>query len=188
MRILWKWLFYKRRYLCFFFGFLDILAVIFLVLYYCVLIVFGFPVERPDIEELFGKYGQLEEVKLMRGYGFVEFRDSTDAQDALDQLNGTDFRGERLELEFAKNKPRRDDYGRYGDRDRDREGDRDRDRDRGRYDRGPPRDLNRHGKPKTTSGGYRASISNLPDDASWQVGVNFFGIFNLYHFSDFVFF
>lgn len=109
--------------------------------------------ERQEVEDLFARFGPLEEVKLKRGYGFVEFRDSKDASDAVDQLNGTTFHEESLSVEFSTSRPRppREDRpprrDRFPPRDRERNGDRDRRR------QGP---------------NYRVAVSNLSSDTSWQ--------------------
>ncbi|PVU91845.1 hypothetical protein BB560_006100 [Smittium megazygosporum] len=50
---------------------------------------------RRDIERLFETYGELRDVVLRRGFGFVEFRDRRDADDALYNLNGKNFLGEK---------------------------------------------------------------------------------------------
>ena len=47
-----------------------------------------------------------------RSYGFVEFEDNRDADDAVYELNGKELCGERVIIEHARG-PRRDGYG-YG--------------------------------------------------------------------------
>ena len=48
-----------------------------------------------DIEKFFKGYGRLREILLKNGYGFVEFDDNRDAEDAVYELNGKDLLGER---------------------------------------------------------------------------------------------
>lgn len=64
-------------------------------------------VREKDVERFFGGYGKLLEVDLKNGYGFVEFEDNRDADDAVYELNGKDLCGERVVIEHARG-PRRD--------------------------------------------------------------------------------
>eukprot|EP00013_Stygamoeba_regulata_P029081 CAMPEP_0177654886 /NCGR_PEP_ID=MMETSP0447-20121125/14606_1 /TAXON_ID=0 /ORGANISM="Stygamoeba regulata, Strain BSH-02190019" /LENGTH=234 /DNA_ID=CAMNT_0019158635 /DNA_START=83 /DNA_END=783 /DNA_ORIENTATION=+ len=95
-------------------------------------------VRERDIEDYFGRFGRIRDINLRGVYGFVEFDDARDAEDALHDLNGTRLLGERIRIEFSK--PRR------GDR-----------------ERGPrpvPRGVER--------GRYRVVVENLPPRMSWQ--------------------
>ncbi|CAG8480273.1 12288_t:CDS:10 [Ambispora gerdemannii] len=47
-----------------------------------------------DVEKLFRGYGSIREIKLMNGFGFVEFRDHRDADDVVYTFNGKTFMGE----------------------------------------------------------------------------------------------
>lgn len=57
---------------------------------------------RTDVEKYFGRYGTLMDVRIMAGFGFLEYDSVRDAEDAVHDLNGRDFMGERLIVEFAK--------------------------------------------------------------------------------------
>ncbi|KAK9249532.1 hypothetical protein V1506DRAFT_550824 [Lipomyces tetrasporus] len=139
-------------------------------------------VERSDVENLFKGYGKLVEVKLMSGFGFVEFENPRDAQDAVsgESINlvrpinyllrllltnaiadNKDFMGERIQVEFAKVQRRREASGRDDFRrdSRDR-GDRG---DRGDFGR---RDIGRDRRPRRSA--FRIRVSGLPSDCSWQ--------------------
>lgn len=48
-----------------------------------------------DLERFFRGYGKIVEVILKNGYGFVEFADYRDADDAVHDLSGRDLMGER---------------------------------------------------------------------------------------------
>ena len=48
-----------------------------------------------DVEKFFKGYGRLREVALKNGYGFVEFEDYRDADDAVHDLDGKELAGER---------------------------------------------------------------------------------------------
>uniref|UniRef100_A0A3Q2XXQ2 Serine and arginine rich splicing factor 4 n=1 Tax=Hippocampus comes TaxID=109280 RepID=A0A3Q2XXQ2_HIPCM len=60
-----------------------------------------------DVERFFKSYGKILEVDLKNGYGFVEFDDPRDADDAVYDLNGKELCGERVIVEHTKG-PRRD--------------------------------------------------------------------------------
>ena len=53
-----------------------------------------------DVEKLFRNYGTIREIKLMNGFGFVEFRDHRDADDVVYAFNGKSFMGEKYDLFF----------------------------------------------------------------------------------------
>ncbi|KAL6461286.1 hypothetical protein MHYP_G00312520 [Metynnis hypsauchen] len=101
-----------------------------------------------DVEKFFKGYGKILEVDLKNGYGFVEFDDPRDADDAVYDLNGKDLCGERVIVEHTKG-PRRD--GGYSS---------------GRsnwYGRGG---RDRYGPPTRTD--YRLIVENLSSRCSWQ--------------------
>lgn len=72
----------------------------------------SYHVREKDIQRFFGGYGKLMEIDLKNGYGFVEFEDTRDADDAVYELNGKELCGERVIVEHARG-PRRDRDG-YG--------------------------------------------------------------------------
>eukprot|EP00088_Acartia_fossae_P017642 TRINITY_DN20078_c0_g1_i6.p1 TRINITY_DN20078_c0_g1~~TRINITY_DN20078_c0_g1_i6.p1 ORF type:complete len:123 (+),score=14.08 TRINITY_DN20078_c0_g1_i6:41-409(+) len=94
-----------------------------------------------DIDRAFRTYGRIRDVLLKAGYGFVEYDDSRDADDAVHEMDGRSLLGTRIIVEMAR-----------GTR-RDRSGD----RRRGRY--GPP-----------TRTKYRVIVENLSTRISWQFG------------------
>jgi arginine/serine-rich splicing factor 4/5/6 len=51
-----------------------------------------------DLEKLFQKYGKIREVSLKNGYAFVEFDDDRDADDAVHELSGRTYMGDRCVL------------------------------------------------------------------------------------------
>ncbi|CAG2251284.1 serine-arginine protein 55-like isoform X1 [Mytilus galloprovincialis] len=95
-----------------------------------------------DVERFFKGYGKIRDVMLKNGYGFVEFEDYKDADDAIYELNGKDLCGERCTVEHARGAPRGDDR-------------RDGGRDRGGYrDYPPQRRQGRGGRDNYRRGGF----------------------------------
>ena len=98
------------------------------------------------------------EIKAPRSGSPFLFFDSSDAEDAVHDLDGKDCMGERLRVELARSR----DMGRRDDR-----------RDRGRYDRGGrygDRDRDRRrGNPPGPRTKYRLIVDNLASRTSWQV-------------------
>jgi len=106
-----------------------------------------------DIERFCKGYGKLRDILIKNGFGFIEFEDPRDADDAVYELNGKDLLGERVTMESARGPSRRyDDFrggGRFGGRDQ-------------RFD---PR-RSRFGPPTRTE--HRLIIENLSSRVSWQ--------------------
>ncbi|TDH69190.1 hypothetical protein CCR75_002286 [Bremia lactucae] len=71
-----------------------------------------FTAVEEDLKALFSSFGAVEEVHMplddtrrRKGFGFVLFRTTVDAQTALTALNGMAFQGRRLHIIFARSKP-----------------------------------------------------------------------------------
>ena len=98
---------------------------------------------QEDLEELFGKHGQVAEVRIIRdmnsgqsrGFAFVEMASAQDAQKAIDALNGYELQARALVVNEARPKESRPRSGGGGGggggRDRRGGGGGGRDRDRG---------------------------------------------------------
>ncbi|KAF7729166.1 hypothetical protein EC973_004934 [Apophysomyces ossiformis] len=72
-----------------------------------------------DLERLFKGYGDIREINIKSGFGFVEFRDPRDAEDVVYDFHGKEFLGERLIVELARGTRRgREGGGRRDDRGR----------------------------------------------------------------------
>ena len=73
----------------------------------------SFNTTEQEIEELFGQYGKITEVALIRdrisnqlkGFGFITFDSQQEAEAAL-ALNGKEFLGRPLKVNMAESKPR----------------------------------------------------------------------------------
>jgi RNA recognition motif-containing protein len=76
------------------------------------------------LADLFSQFGTVIRAKVIRdrdtnrskGFGFVEMEDDAAAQEAIKQLNGTDYEGRTLVVNVAR--PREDNGGMGGGRDR----------------------------------------------------------------------
>ncbi|KAJ1964492.1 Serine/arginine-rich splicing factor 6 [Dipsacomyces acuminosporus] len=120
-------------------------------------------VRERDIERLFKGYGQIRDICLLSGFGFVEFRDRRDAEDVMHDFNNREFMGERLLIEPARVDRRRDrdDRGGFGRRDDDRGG-------FGRRDDRDDRGARRMGGGAPQRTPYRLLVENLSSSVSWQ--------------------
>ncbi|KAF4578960.1 hypothetical protein EYR36_000769 [Pleurotus pulmonarius] len=93
-----------------------------------------------DVQKFFEGYGRIVDCRVMTGFGFVEFENSKDAEDAVHNFNGKPFMGANIVVEFAKeSRPRRDPYD------------------------------DRHGAPRSRRPpGIRLIVSGVSRDTSWQ--------------------
>ncbi|KAK0640914.1 PXA domain-containing protein [Cercophora newfieldiana] len=96
---------------------------------------------KADVEAHFASHGtgEITEIKLMNGFGFIEYKDAMDARDVVP--DGSDFMGERLTVQFARGTRHRETNGFTNDR-------------------------NTAPRPRRTP--HRMQISGLPTDTSWQ--------------------
>ncbi|KRX99680.1 Serine-arginine protein 55 [Trichinella pseudospiralis] len=58
-------------------------------------------IRENDLENFFKGYGRIREITLKNGYGFVEFDERRDADDAVHDLNGKPLMGEKIRVEMA---------------------------------------------------------------------------------------
>ncbi|CAG4960258.1 unnamed protein product [Colias eurytheme] len=122
-----------------------------------------FGVRERDLEKFFKGFGRIRDILIKNGYGFVEFEDYRDADDAVYELNGKELLGERVSVERARGVPRGSD--RWGGRDK---------APRARAPRASQptssvstTDYNyRYGPPTRTE--YRLIVENLSSRISWQ--------------------
>ena len=89
-----------------------------------------YSVTEGRLTELFSAHGTVDSANVIsdkftgqsRGFGFVEMSSSSEAQSAIQSLNGTQFEGRSLTVNEAKPMAQRDNFGgggggRGGDRD-----------------------------------------------------------------------
>ncbi|KAJ1932748.1 serine arginine-rich splicing factor, partial [Kickxella alabastrina] len=122
-------------------------------------------VRERDIERLFKDYGQIRDICLLSGFGFVEFRDRRDAEDVMHDFNNREFMGERLLIEPARVE-RRSERGDRGDRGGERRPERG---DFGRREERGARGARMGGPmsaPQRTP--FRMLVENLSSSVSWQ--------------------
>ena len=66
-----------------------------------------------DLKELFGQMGRVDSAKVIydretnrsKGYGFVEMPNDREAQQAIDELNDTEYKGSRIVVKIAQPRP-----------------------------------------------------------------------------------
>jgi RNA recognition motif-containing protein len=100
-------------------------------------------VTKRDLEKEFGKFGEIRNLTLKKGYGFVEYYNKKDAKYAIRELNGRKLFGQsnRIVVEEAKvsrqlrEKERRRRRSKSRDKEKDRDKDRDRDKDKDKEDK-----------------------------------------------------
>jgi len=54
-----------------------------------------------ELERKFEKYGRIENVWLNRGFGFIKYEESRDAEDAMKEMDGQRVCGTRVRVEMA---------------------------------------------------------------------------------------
>ncbi|XP_055848600.1 serine-arginine protein 55 isoform X6 [Episyrphus balteatus] len=121
-------------------------------------------VRERDLERFFKGYGRTRDILIKNGYGFVEFEDYRDADDAVYELNGKELLGERVVVEPARGTARGSHRDRYDDRYNNRRGG----GGGGRYNDKSKnsRSSSRYGPPLRTE--YRLIVENLSSRVSWQ--------------------
>ena len=70
----------------------------------------SFGTQSDELKQAFEQFGEVSSAKVItdretgksRGFGFVEMPDDSDAQAAIDQLDGSDLAGRRITVNKAK--------------------------------------------------------------------------------------
>lgn len=136
-----------------------------------------------DLKKIFGRYGRIVDITLpldyytrdSKGYGFVEYEESRDAEEALHALDRYRLFGRELEVEFARGdrktpsemrarekETRHSRSGDHGRRDRSRS----RDRDRRQRSGSPVGRDRRRGGSRSRSPHSRSPVTRRPNSRS----------------------
>ncbi|NEO83360.1 MAG: RNA-binding protein [Spirulina sp. SIO3F2] len=70
----------------------------------------SYDVTRDDLQEVFGEYGPVRRVSLPtdrvtgrpRGFAFVEFKEETDEDKAIEELDGAEWMGRNIKVNKAR--------------------------------------------------------------------------------------
>ena len=70
----------------------------------------NYGVSEEELEQVFGKYGEVTSVKIIRdkytdqskGFGFVEMANDDEATKAIEELNGTEVKGREMRVNQAR--------------------------------------------------------------------------------------
>ena len=75
----------------------------------------NYAVTSDELADLFSEYGEVVEAKVIegKGFGFVEMSSQSEAEEAKETLNGTDFSGRSLNVDEAKPPRSRDQRNNY---------------------------------------------------------------------------
>jgi cold-inducible RNA-binding protein len=73
-----------------------------------------YSVTDSELQEMFAQFGEVTSARVIsdretgraKGFGFVEMRDSADANKAIEALNGQDMNGRALRVNESQPKPR----------------------------------------------------------------------------------
>jgi len=65
-------------------------------------------VRRREIEDAFSKFGEIARIDIKNGFGFVEYEHSRDAEEAIRKMDGEEFLGRRIIVEYARGGKRRE--------------------------------------------------------------------------------
>lgn len=79
----------------------------------------SFDASEDDVRNAFAQFGNVESIKLItdretgrpRGFGFVTMPDSSEANTAIESLNGTELLGRELRIREATPRPERPRHG-----------------------------------------------------------------------------
>ncbi len=64
----------------------------------------SYSVSKGELEELFSQYGVVEDIKVIegKGFGFVEMSSQSEAEQAKETLNGSEFKGRTIRVDEAQ--------------------------------------------------------------------------------------
>jgi len=65
-------------------------------------------VRTNDLHDLLSPFGKMLRCDVKKSYGFIIFEDERDAEDAVEKLNGSSVKGQKINVEWAKGSGRYD--------------------------------------------------------------------------------
>ena len=76
----------------------------------------NYALQEDELQQVFGEYGEVTSVKIIKdkysgrskGFGFVEMTDDTEAQNAINELNGAEVKSRNIKVNKAR--PPRESY------------------------------------------------------------------------------
>ncbi len=82
----------------------------------------SYEVSEPELKQMFEQFGKVDSASIIKdkfsgqskGFGFIEMDSQTDAQSAMDALNGKDVKGRTLIVNEARPRPEGGGGGRPG--------------------------------------------------------------------------
>ncbi|KAG8227618.1 hypothetical protein J437_LFUL004230 [Ladona fulva] len=57
---------------------------------------------KKDLEDVFGKYGNIVGITLNKGFGFVQYEEDSSAAEAIKQEHGAHYRGKQMDVKPAR--------------------------------------------------------------------------------------
>jgi arginine/serine-rich splicing factor 4/5/6 len=58
-------------------------------------------IREKDLDYEFRRFGNIKNIQLKRGYAFIEYEDIKDAEDAVKDMDGRKFEGQRIVVQHA---------------------------------------------------------------------------------------
>ena len=80
----------------------------------------NYALQEDELQQVFAEFGEVVSVKIIKdkysgrskGFGFVEMADENEAQNAINELNGTEVQGRNIKVNKAR--PPRESYDDQG--------------------------------------------------------------------------
>ena len=60
-------------------------------------------IREKDIDYEFRRFGSIKNIQVKRGYAFIEYEDYKDAEDAVKEMDGRRFEGQKIVVQSASN-------------------------------------------------------------------------------------
>lgn len=84
----------------------------------------SFSTKNESLQELFAEYGEVTSANIImdresgrsRGFGFIEMPNETEGQNAISELNDTEFEGKTISVSVARPRTERSSGGGYNNR------------------------------------------------------------------------